>query len=254
MEKKYWVPALERANAVLRLIAEQPSKLKLSDLTKRLGISKSTMFSLLQTMESLDWIKREDKETYSLGNFFGTMGFAYFEKYDLADAFRKEAESSMSKLLASFQLACLEDSEVLYLARVSAPVPVQMVSGPGVRMPAHATALGKVLLTGLDLDRIAYIFSEEQLPKLTAHTIGFRNELLQEVEKVRKDGYALDMQEGVMGFNCVAAPVYHPNGSMVAAVSCSMPIHEWSSKKDAAIQEIVSLARRLSFETGEQTY
>jgi IclR family KDG regulon transcriptional repressor len=249
MEKKYWVPALERANAVLRLIAAQPSKLKLSDMTKRLDISKSTMFSLLQTMESLDWIKREDKETYSLGNFFGTMGFAYFEKYDLASVFRKEAESSMSKLLASLQLASLEDSQVLYLARVSAPVPVQMISGPGARMPAHATALGKVLLTGLDQERIANIFPEERLPKLTAHTIGFKSELLQELEKVRQNGYALDRQEGVMGFNCVAAPVYHPNGSMAAAVSCSMPIHEWNGKKGAAIQEIISLARRLSFET-----
>jgi DNA-binding IclR family transcriptional regulator len=181
------------------------------------------------------------------------MGFAYFEKYDLADAFRKEAVSSMSRLQATIQLARLEDREVLYLAKMSAPAPVQMVSGPGARMPAHATALGKVLLAGLDMERVAHIFPNEQLPQLTAHTIGSRKVLLQELAKVKKDSYALDMQEGVMGFNCAAAPVYHPNGSIAAAVSCSMPIHEWSSKKEAAIQEIQSLARRLSFETSDDS-
>jgi DNA-binding IclR family transcriptional regulator len=59
MDKKYWVPALEKAHAIIRLIAEEPSKLKLTDLCKRLEISKSSMFSLLQTMETLQWITRD---------------------------------------------------------------------------------------------------------------------------------------------------------------------------------------------------
>jgi DNA-binding IclR family transcriptional regulator len=137
---------------------------------------------------------------------------------------------------------------VLYLAKVTAPAPVQMVSGPGARMPAHATGLGKVLLAGMDVKSLKQLYPQDVLPKLTAYTIGSREALFQDLNKVKSEGYALDLQEGVMGFNCVAAPVYHSNGSAIAAVSCSMPIHQWETKKEAAINEILSLARRLSFD------
>lgn len=247
MEKKYWVPALERANAVLRLVAAEPSKLKLAELTKRLGISKSTMFSLLHTMEAQDWLTRETNDTYSLGLHFGIMGNAYFQQYDLVGIFRKEAESSMRRLGESIQLARLEGLDVLYLAKVDATVPVQMVSGPGVRFPAHATGLGKMLLSGRERGELDRLFPDKSLTKLTDHTIGNKRELHKELDRIRREGYATDMQEGVMGFCCAAAPVYHPNGSMIAAISCSMPIHHWEGKREAAIREIGLLARRLSF-------
>ncbi len=78
MEKKYWVPALEKANDVLQAIAQQPSGLKLIDLSKRLAIHKSSMFSLLNTMEALEWVVRESDGTYSLGSRLGYIGNAFF--------------------------------------------------------------------------------------------------------------------------------------------------------------------------------
>ena len=59
MERKYWVPALERAQEVLQLVAAHPSKLKLMDLSGATEINKSTMFSLLHTMETLNWVIKE---------------------------------------------------------------------------------------------------------------------------------------------------------------------------------------------------
>jgi DNA-binding IclR family transcriptional regulator len=245
VDQKYSVPALDRAHAVLTLLTEQPYKWKLSNLSKHLGISKSTLYSLLLTMERLQWINRDRNETYALGSAMGDFGSAYFRQYDLIDEFKRTAEPVMRKIQESVQLARLEGNEVLYLAKIEAPSPVQMVSGTGVRFPAHATGLGKALLADMDKEQLCQIFPQETLPQITVHTICSRELFLKELDKVRQNRYSLDIQEGVMGFCCVAAPVRR-RGEIVAAVSCSMPIHHWKSKKDETVIEIQALAKRMS--------
>lgn len=247
MDKKYWVPALEKAHEIIKLIAEEPAQLKLSDLCKRLEISKSSMFSLLQTMEALQWITRNSSDAYTLGMHFGLMGNAYFQQYDLIDAFRTEAPSYMKLINESVQLAQLEGREVFYLAKEAAPSPVQMVSGPGTRMPAYATGLGKMLLSGLSNEQLDHLYPNDALTSLTPFTLRTKQELLSRLKSIKKQGYALDLQEGVMGFNCVAAPIYHPNGQLIAAVSYSIPLHNWDEKRDAALNAIVNISQKLSF-------
>ena len=247
MDKKYWVPALEKAHSIIRLIAEEPDKLKLSDLCRRLEISKSSMFSLLQTMEALDWISRNSSDAYTLGLHYGLMGNAYFQQYDLIDSFRKEAPAYMKLLNESIQLARLEDKDIFYLAKEAAPSPVQMVSGPGTRIPAYATGLGKMLLSGLENEQLDNMYPQEALSSLTNFTIRTKSELFKQLPRIREQGYALDLQEGVMGFNCIAAPIYHPNGQLVAAVSFSIPLHHWEEKREEALKAILSLSQKLSF-------
>jgi len=247
MEHKYWVPALEKANDIIHLIAEEPAKLKLTDLCKRLAISKSSMFSLLQTMEKLNWITRNPADAYSIGMHYGLVGNAYFQQYDIIAAFRKEAPELRSLINESIQLAMLEQGDVFYLAKEAAPSPVQMVSGPGTRIPAHATGLGKLLLSGLDEAMLDVIFPNESLLSLTPFTLRTRKELKEQIVAIKKQGYAFDLQEGVMGFNCIAAPVYHPNGHMSAAISFSIPLHHWDEKKENALTAILKLSRKLSF-------
>jgi DNA-binding IclR family transcriptional regulator len=246
MDQKYAVPALDRAHAVLQLLAAEPLKWKLSDLSRQLDISKSTMFSLLLSLERLEWIVRDRNDTYALGSAIGSLGSAYFRQYNLIDEFRTLAEPVMRTLMESIQLARLEGSDVLYLSKIEAPSPVQMISGPGARFPAHATGLGKALMCGLSEEQVRLILPQEQLSKVTVHTIGSREAFIQELDKIRQQGYSTDIQEGVMGFCCVAAPIRRPNGEVIAAVSCSMPIHHWEQKQQQAANEIMGLADRLS--------
>ncbi|TBL75115.1 IclR family transcriptional regulator [Paenibacillus thalictri] len=247
MEKKYWVPALEKANDILQEISGQPAALKLIDLSKRLDIHKSSMFSLLATMESLEWVQREEDGTYSLGARLGLIGNAFFKQYSLIDLFRKEAAVSKTKLGETIQLAKLEQREVLYLAKEEVPSPVRLASEPGKKFPAHATALGKALLSALPESEFHALFSEEALePQMTPYTIRTRSELHSQLAEIRSVRYAFDLQEAVVGFCCVAAPVFDSRGIAIAAISCSMFQHVWEEKKELAIREIGSLARRLS--------
>jgi len=122
-----------------------------------------------------------------------------------------------------------------------------MVSGPGTRIPAYATGLGKMLLSGLENEQLDNMYPQEALSSLTSFTIRTKSELFKQLPRIREQGYALDLQEGVMGFNCIAAPIYHPNGQLVAAVSFSIPLHHWEEKREEALKAILSLSQKLSF-------
>lgn len=245
MDKKYWVPALDKASRILALIAEQPHQLKLMELSKQLAIHKSSMFSMLHTMEELRWVVRDKADRYAIGSFFGMVGGAYFKQYSLIDEFHREAEAAKERIGETIQLATLEGNKTLYLAKLEAPTPVRLVSEPGMTFPAHQTALGKMMLAGLDDASILELYPQEQLAAVTPYTLSTRADLLADLQQIRNRGFALDLQEAVVGFKCIAAAI-HREGKIVGAVSCSMPQHHWEEKQEAARLEICSLAERLS--------
>ncbi|MFC0214976.1 IclR family transcriptional regulator [Paenibacillus chartarius] len=247
MDRKYWVPALEKADLVLRLIAEQQRKLRLIDLSNRLGINKSTMFSLLHTLEELGWIVKDAADTYALGSVIGRFGTAYSGGNDVFRAFQREAPGAAAAIGETVQLATLAGNEVLYVAKHEVPSPIRLASDPGMKFPAHVTALGKVLLAGLPEEQRRALYPSHELePRLTPYSLTTREALLAEVAEAEAAGCAYDRQEAVVGFYCVAAPVRSDRGQVVAAVSCSMPAHVWEHKQDTATREIVKLAARMT--------
>jgi DNA-binding IclR family transcriptional regulator len=240
------VPALEKADGILSVLSLEPGKYKLIDLSKRLDINKSSMFSLLHTLEALHWVEKNADDTYSLGPAIAVLGSSFVRRFDLHDSFQTEAAVVRDRLQETIQLAKRIDDHILYLGKVEALTPVRLQSEPGMRLPAHATALGKVMLAQLPDSSLKQLYPERNLAKLTPHTIADRDKLFEQLEQIREQGFALDDQEAVMGFQCVAAPVFNRAGEAIAGVSCSMPLHQWEHKADATRREIIGLAHRLS--------
>jgi DNA-binding IclR family transcriptional regulator len=245
-KRKYWVPALEKAHLVLQAVSEQPSQFKLIDLSKRLGINKSSLFSMLLTMEELHWLTRDADGTYAIGGAFAGFGASYIRHFDLGDVFHREAVITRDRLGETIQMAKLEGTNILYLGKLEAPSPVRLLSEPGMRLPAHCTAMGKALLASMTNDEVSALFISTPLTSMTQHTISHLSDLLPQLERVRQHGYAEDLQEAVMGFSCVAATVYNRAGEAICAVSCSMPVHQWEIRGLDARKEIIDLAGRLS--------
>jgi DNA-binding IclR family transcriptional regulator len=245
MENKYWVPALEKANIILHAIAEKPYSLRLIDLSKQLNINKSSMYSLLNTLEQLDWIRRDKADTFSLGPSLGSLAGGYYKSNDLISTFHYEAALTKVIFNETIQLAELVGKDVFYLAKEEVPSPVRLASEPGMRFPAHSTALGKVLLSDLSIDQLIQLFPVEPFAQITPHTIQMRQALIAELSSVAELGYGTDLEEAVLGFCCVATPIVK-QGRVVYAVSCSMPKHHWEAKIDQVIIEMKKLAGRLS--------
>lgn len=246
MDKKYWVPALEKADGILRLVSEEPHKYRLTDMSNELSIHKSSMYSILQTMEALNWVEKNTNDTYAIGSATGKWGNAYSQGENLITSFHQEAIVTRDRLQETIQLAQLEGDEVLYLAKEEAPTIVRLASGPGTKFPAHVTALGKVLLSFLDDTELDSLYPTQQLTSATEFSLKTKTDLVKQLRIIRDEGIAFDEHEVIVGFCCVSAPILSQSGEAIAAVSCSMPQHIWEKKKELAEAEIRQLANRLS--------
>ncbi|MDG0062020.1 IclR family transcriptional regulator [Priestia sp. YIM B13545] len=254
MESKYKVPAIEKANSVLNLIAREPAKLRLIDISKSLEINKSTMYSLLSTLEALGWVVKGKGDTYSLGPSLGALSAAYFKQFNILQSFYLEAAQSVNKVNENIQLGILDNRNVVYLAKEEGKSPVRLVTDPGMSFPAHASAIGKIQLSQYDYVQLQKLYPEKQLEKKTPYTVTNIDELWTQLEEARQKGYICEAQEGALEFFCVAAPIYNHEGQLIAGVSFTMLENSWNEKKEVAREEIINLAKRLSNQAGYINY
>ncbi|MGN7761417.1 IclR family transcriptional regulator [Paenibacillus sp. 22594] len=250
MERKYWVPALERADLILNAISLKPGECKMTDLCDATGINKSSMFSLLRTMEVLKWVKRDEKEAYALGEGVAYLNTVFNEShkqnYNLVEHFLKASSVSVKAVGETFQLSVLDRSEIIYLAKQEGPSLVKLESSPGMRFPAHATAMGKMMLALLPPDELVKRYPDKILSQVTPQTLTDWNEFTGELAKIRSSGYSIDQEEIIQGICCVAAPILDASGNAAAAVSASMLRHAYADKQEAVTEAVILLAKKLS--------
>ncbi|WP_075618905.1 IclR family transcriptional regulator [Paenisporosarcina indica] len=246
MQEKYWVPALERSDLILRQISQNPNSLRLIDLVEATSINKSSMFSLLNTMEKLGWVVKGKGDTYRLGPSLGSVSAAYFKQFNILESFFIESEESVKKIEEPIQLGILEGYEVIYLARKDATTKIRLATDPGSRFPSYASAIGKVQLTKYNHDELNTLFKDVKFEKKAPNTIKNLNTLIPKIDEYRENGFATEIQEGAVGFCCVASPIYNHEGDIMAAVSFTMLEVDWEVKKDSATKEIGRLAKSLS--------
>ncbi|NEU30911.1 IclR family transcriptional regulator [bacterium LRH843] len=250
MGQKYWVPAIERANLILTTIAKQPAELRLIDLSKSLDINKSSMYSLLNTMETLGWVVKKKGDKYSLGPSVGSFSAAYFKQFNLLQSFYSEASKPSCKIAETIQLGILEGHNVFYLAKEESHSRVRIATDPGMHFPAHASAIGKIQLSQHTYRELEELYPMGKLEARTPNTITDLKRLWRQLEDAREKGYITESEEGNFDLHCVAAPVFNFENKLIAGVSFSMLTTSWQKKKDEATSEIIKLAKRLSLIAG----
>ncbi|MEN4920016.1 IclR family transcriptional regulator [Achromobacter spanius] len=221
MAADYDVPAIRRTHDILRVLSARPTPVKAAELAQACQLPKSTLYLLLDCLEQRRWIERQDGG-YIIGLELMALGSAYLRHDGLQAAFRQAAGAFVARSNEVVQLAALDGFDVVYLAREDARRPVRLVSDLGLRLPAHACALGKALLASLPRDELAACLPGI-LPPVTDRTIADAAALHRELDDVRQTGLAQDQEEVATGLVCYAAYVgVTPLGKRVA-VSTSIP-------------------------------
>ena len=227
-------------NIGFRLLSERIGYLK------KLEIHKSSLFSLLNTLETLGWVVKASSDTYNLGPTLGMFNSMYLSQFNLIQSFYKEAAKSVSKINEPIQLGILDGQDVVYLGKVNAKSNVRLVTDPGMRFPAYASAIGKVQMINFSKEELQKLLSDTEWIKKTAHTTSSINVLYDKVRMAKANGYSVENEESALGFHCVAAPIYNFENQIIASVSFSMPTDSWEVKFEEAKNEILNLATRLS--------
>lgn len=221
------IESIDRALAILQYFLRTEEPLSVTQISKALGIHKSTVSRTIETLEGRGFLaKNEETGKYWLGMQVYSLGMLYWEK----DAFQKLAypyakalalECKASVHMTTFPQTGAAYPEHVILEKITLPQTVDMAPHVGAIRPAYCSASGKCLLAFSKPYREAYVGC--QLKKFTEYTITDWPKLLDELAAIRKAGYAVERQEVKLGMTCIAAPIF-AHGKIVAAISVSGPI------------------------------
>lgn len=220
------VKSADRALDLLELFAYTPDGMTLADVCAALGWPKSSTLGLLRTMAARGYMiaTTESATRYQLGPMVAVLGKAYLDRVDLGTTGQEFVRAISRTLDETVHLAVLRGADVLYIAKEEGGGQMRMVSAVGRMIPAHGTGVGKVLLAHLPPDELDRLFPPGQpLPRLTATTITDREAFLAMLARIRERDYATDDGESTVGLRCIAAPVRDATGTVVAAMSVSVP-------------------------------
>jgi DNA-binding IclR family transcriptional regulator len=244
MSTAYEVPALKRIHDILDVLAHAQAPVRAAVIAEQTGLSRSTLYLMLDSLERRRWIEKR-ADGYIVGVTLFELGSAYVRHDRLHEAFRHEAASFIAKHNEVVQLAVLDGTEVVYIAREDPARPVRLISDLGSRLPAHCCALGKALLASLSDDEIMAIVPK-QLPAITPNTITRRQDLLLALDSIRRSGLAHEREEVTAGLTCFAAFVGVTALGKRVAVSTSLPLERIDARREKRIAiAVVEMAHRI---------
>ncbi|PWH19938.1 MAG: IclR family transcriptional regulator [Ardenticatenia bacterium] len=252
---RYSIRAVERTLRLLSMLSDGKRR-TLTELSEAIGLSSSTTFRILVTLERNRYVERDGQSGYyQLGLACLELAQAYHIGSDIRQAALPELEKLRDETKETVHLAVLDKMEVVYIEKLSGLCAVQVMSSRvGGRLPAYCTGLGKVLLAYSDPQRVRAHFEQTGLVPYTAATIQKVDDLMAHLEEVRRQGYALDRGEHEAEVRCVAAPVFDGTGEVVAAISVAGPagrMEPLASRTDI-IERTLSAARTISSRLGHR--
>lgn len=223
-EERYLVPGLVRGVEILRLFNRQRPVIGPPDIARELGIPRSTVFRLAQTLEYLGLLeKTEGGRGYRLGIGLLSLGFEYLASMDIAEMAGPHLDALRDETGLSAHLVVRDGAEVVVVRRASGTSAFASSLSVGTRLPAHGTVLGRVLLADLSREELVALFGTGPLPAFSAQTPRSMADLEALLMEDRKRGYAISDGYFEKGIASAAMPVRDATGRVVAAVNLTVP-------------------------------
>jgi IclR family transcriptional regulator, acetate operon repressor len=220
---RYRVRSVERALAVLEVLGEADSHgLRLSELARRLGASKSTVLAVLRTLTARGFVAELGEgrgRRYRLGLALARLGDQVLGQIDLLQLALPSLRAMTDETGWTSRVGVLDEAFAVIIGRVDGPGIVRFQSNLARRELPHSSAIGKALLSHLPEERVRSIVAHTGLPARTDTTIVEVEHLLRELDRVRAQAFAVDDEEDSEGVCCVGASVFDHRQACVAAIS-----------------------------------
>lgn len=209
--------SLERGLAVIRAFGPDHPRLTLSDVARRTGLTRATARRFLLTLVELGYVDF-DGRLFRLRPQVLELGYSYLSGLTAPEVALPYMEDLAGQVSASASLGVLDREDIFYAAHVPASRMLAVRVPVGTRVPAHATAMGHVLLAALPAEERRRYLDSARLERLTPETLTSRGELTAALDAVYRNGYALGDQGLEENLFAVAVPVTDGRGSVVAAL------------------------------------
>ena len=234
---------------LLEFLSVNEQETGVTEINKKLHMGLSTVHRILTTLKFRGYVIQNQQTTkYRLGIKLFGLGYAVKSTKRLVEITKPYLKQLSQSTNETANLAILEGKEVIYIAKIESPEILTTNIKIGTRLPAHCTALGKVLLASISNWEFESLYkNDEPLPSLTSTSITSLEELKKHLKKVRIQGYAVDREEYKIGINCVGVPIFGRNGEVIAAISITGPASRFTIDEIKEVKdELMNVSKEIS--------
>ncbi|HUA50276.1 MAG TPA: IclR family transcriptional regulator C-terminal domain-containing protein [Solirubrobacteraceae bacterium] len=236
-----YVQSLERGLAVIRAFDGDHRELALSEVARSTGLTRAAARRFLLTLVKLGYVSFSQGR-FSLRPRVLELGYAYLSSLSLPEVALPHMEALVAKVNESCSISVLDDTDVVYVARVPTRRIMSITLAVGTRLPAFVTSMGRVLLAGLSEEELEERLARIQIVPLTSRTVKDKDSLHAILATVRRQGYAATDQELEEGLRSLAVPLHGSSGAVTAALNVS--VHASRASMAVLRREFLPLAFR----------
>jgi DNA-binding IclR family transcriptional regulator len=222
--RSYTITALQRGLGLLHLFSESPHGLTAKQVAARSRLPVSTVHRFLVNLESAGFLNCGGDGLYHLGIACFAIGQAALGQLDIRQVSLPYLQELNRQTRETIHLTLRHGLSAVYVEKLDSPEQLRIYSRIGAAVPLYCTAVGKVMLAYMPDDERDRVLPQLALKHLTPNTVGSLQELKAELYRVRKNGYACDLEEHELHIRCVAAPIWDHAGGVSASLSITAPM------------------------------
>ncbi|MFZ5632485.1 MAG: IclR family transcriptional regulator [Bacillota bacterium] len=243
----YSAPLVYKVFAILEELARPNAEMGISDLSRSLNISKSTVYGITQALTDLEVIIQEPHtKKFRLGPTLLRLAGRAMDGADIRVVARPFMEELSQEFMVTVFLGTFDEKNITIIEKAENQEELKISAPVGARIPIYAGAAGKVFLSGLEESDLAGILSENPLPAYTGKSVTDAGKYIRELRRVRREGYATDFEEYIRGVNAICVPIPDPWGRVAAAMWMVGFSHSFGGEKvDQAITAAMRAAARI---------
>ena len=244
---KYRIKVLDKTLKILDLFNEKGKELTVTEINGLLSFNKASSFRIIKNLEEAGYLEKDpDTLKYRLGLRIYYLGLLAEPHSEIRRAARPFLDKLNEACDETVHLAVLHLGQALYLDKMEGKKTIRVITRIGMKLPAHCSGVGKVLLAALKEETLERIIREKGLLRLTGNTITDLKALKAELAQIRKQGYAIDNEEIEEGLKCAAAPLRNSDGEVVAAISISVPKERFDKETSGFVSKVKKTAQEMS--------
>lgn len=235
----FMLQSVERSMMIFEMFIRERKPLGITEIAGEVKLHKSVVHRHLATLQSFQMLEQlPETGKYQIGPKAFELGSVYMNN-NLIMQGRRFLPELAEKIGETAHLAILNQGSVLYLENQESPKSLRMYAPVGVRNPLSTSALGKVLVAWMDEQQVTDLLNAYGFPRRTHKSIQDMDTFLAELKRVRERGYAVDDEENLLNFRCVAAPLRDHTDRVTAAISVGGDIRIISPDKTEQIAAVV---------------
>jgi DNA-binding IclR family transcriptional regulator len=254
-KRSYNITALQRGLRLLQLFSESPHGLTAKQVAGRSRLPVSTVHRFLANLESAAFFNCGGDGVYQLGIACFAIGQAALGQLDIRRVSLPYLEELNRKTRETIHLTLRHGLSAVYVEKLDSPEQLRIHSRIGAAVPLYCTAVGKVMLAYMPDEERERVLPQLGLKRLTPNTVGNLQELAAELYRVKKNGYACDLEEHELHIRCIAAPVWDHQGEVSASVSITAPMVRMTVTRLRQLAPLIQTAglqisRELGYQNG----